>query len=794
MRFIALLAASVFCGFGSGCGPTTEHVEVQEGLSPESNQVRSDPDKAGVAALADPKGEVLVEASMELVVSVPVETDLDQPGLRDTREVWLEMVAAARETIDLAHFYASNREEGPLEPVIRAIEAAANRGVTVRFLAEKKFYETYPDTLDRLSEHASIEVRHLDLSGITGGVLHAKYMLVDEGDVFVGSANFDWRSLKHIQELGLRLRSSEVSEAFRQVFQFDWQLAAGASNLTLPTTLPTAIPVRFGSSRELVRVRPIFSPEKLLGDADSWDLPHLVSRIEAARKRVFVQLLTYKATDRSGQAFLTLETALRKAASRGVDVRLLLADWCKREGTIEGLQALQTVPNINVKMVTIPQATSGFIPFARVVHAKYMVADAESAWVGTSNWSGDYFSASRNAGVLVDGSAFGLALEGFFLRNWDSRYAYLVDPDARYDPPAVGEPPVAIKSPAPDKPAMPAKAPTPPTPPTPAKAAPIAEDSSIGKDGKWPPPPVLYEITKVVDGDTIYVLRGGEVEKLRLLSVDTEEKSSGKSINGQATTKPETHYGQATMEWAQEYFAALSRDGEPARVGLRFPAGGESRGVYGRLLCHVVLPDGTDFNLLLVREGRSPYFNKYGNSMICHEAFVQAQKAARASRLGVWDPMTNTEQGEGAATQRPYEKLMPWWTSRAAAIDLFRARRAKSPERFVAADSKSDLQAAVGSGVEVEVFGGIDRIFKEKDGSLTVLLWTSNRREALRVVVPENMRPAVEDLGLGNTKKEFRQNYVYVTGTITREPRGFYLRDASADRWRISKPAYDGGR
>ena len=74
------------------------------------------------------------------------------------------------------------------------------------------------------------------------------------------------------------------------------------------------------------------------------------------------------------------------------------------------------------------------------------------------------------------------------------------------------------------------------------------------------------------------------------------------------------------------------------RIG---PAGREQRDSYGRLLCHVILADGRDFNLLLVEEGKSPYFNKYGNSLVAHAAFVAAQQHAREKSKGIWDPTTN---------------------------------------------------------------------------------------------------------------------------------------------------------
>ena len=70
----------------------------------------------------------------------------------------------------------------------------------------------------------------------------------------------------------------------------------------------------------------------------------------------------------------------------------------------------------------IPPWSGGDIPFARVAHAKFMTVDRASAWVGTSNWEGDYFTRSRNVGVLVEGGKLPARLEGIFQDGWTSAY------------------------------------------------------------------------------------------------------------------------------------------------------------------------------------------------------------------------------------------------------------------------------------------------------------------------------------------------------------------------------------
>jgi phosphatidylserine/phosphatidylglycerophosphate/cardiolipin synthase-like enzyme len=319
--------------------------------------------------------------------------------------------------------------------------------VHVRLLAEEHFAKQYPETLERLAARRGIEVRRMDTAKSMGGVMHAKYFLVDGREAFLGSQNFDWRALEHIQELGLRVRVPEVVRALGAVFEQDWALAAGA-----PPPPPSAsaaaseagagagpFPARFGG--ETVRVTPAFSPQGFLPEPATWDLPRLVGLIDAAKRSVRVQLLTYRARGRDGSEFRELEDALKRASARGVTVELLVADWGKRKGTIEGLQALHAPPGFTVKLVTIPRASSGFIPFARVVHAKYMVVDGEAAWLGTSNWERDYFTRTRNVGLIIEGAAFARSLERFFTDTWESPYAAQVDPRATYMPPAISSEP-----------------------------------------------------------------------------------------------------------------------------------------------------------------------------------------------------------------------------------------------------------------------------------------------------------------------------------------------------------------
>ena len=308
--------------------------------------------------------------------------------------------------------------------------------MAVRILVDASFAGHYPEPLGRLAAHRGIEVRRFDVGRVMGGILHAKYFVVDGREVYVGSQNFDWRSLAHIQEIGVRLRDPAAAQPYTEVFAMDWTLAAGGEPAPAPAAAgPQSFPVIAAGAP--ATVTPVASPEGHLPRPGSWELPRIVSLIDGARRSVHVQVLTYSTTSRDGSAFAALDDAIRRAAARGVSVELLVSDWSKRPREAEAVQRLARVPGVAARFITIPAWSGGFVPFARVAHAKYMVVDGAHAWVGTSNWEGEYFLHSRNVGVIVDGDAFAGELDRVFHDGFSGPYAKPVDPDRAYVAPVV---------------------------------------------------------------------------------------------------------------------------------------------------------------------------------------------------------------------------------------------------------------------------------------------------------------------------------------------------------------------
>ena len=72
----------------------------------------------------------------EIVESIPAQTMLDNPDIRNTVRVWTEMIDAAKTSIDFEEFYISNQPGESLESVLKSVVAAAERGVRIRFIVD----------------------------------------------------------------------------------------------------------------------------------------------------------------------------------------------------------------------------------------------------------------------------------------------------------------------------------------------------------------------------------------------------------------------------------------------------------------------------------------------------------------------------------------------------------------------------------------------------------------------------------------------------------------------------------
>jgi phosphatidylserine/phosphatidylglycerophosphate/cardiolipin synthase-like enzyme len=72
-----------------------------------------------------------------------------------------------------------------------------------------------------------------------------------------------------------------------------------------------------------------------------------------------------------------------------------------------------------------------------VIHSKYVVADEQVVWLGTTNWERTMFMASRNVDVVLRRESIAKQAQKIFLRLWNSSYSAPIDVSKEYVPPRV---------------------------------------------------------------------------------------------------------------------------------------------------------------------------------------------------------------------------------------------------------------------------------------------------------------------------------------------------------------------
>lgn len=376
------------------------------------------------------------QQNIELVESIPIETSLDNPDIRNTQEVWLEMINTAQKTLDIEQFYISNERGEPLDTILTAIVAAAKRGVIVRIIVDGEMYRTYPDDVTWMEQQSPNITKHvIDFKALAGGIQHAKFFIVDGKEVFFGSQNFDWRALKHIHELGVRISGdNELIRIYSDIFNEDWKYSeindGKTWNLPIYTISGPDFMIHKSIYGDSIQVKPTISPKEFYHINGEKDLDEIMFMINYASTEITLQFLSYNPVTKEGY-WEEVDAALISATKRGVKVKLLVSDWNLGKTAVEHFKELIQYPNFEVRYTVIPDFSGGFIPFARVEHCKFITAD-NITWIGTSNMSYDYFYESRNVGLVVESGKFTQRVRDIFYMSWESEYAHPVESTGEY--------------------------------------------------------------------------------------------------------------------------------------------------------------------------------------------------------------------------------------------------------------------------------------------------------------------------------------------------------------------------
>ncbi|KAG8375436.1 hypothetical protein BUALT_Bualt10G0099800 [Buddleja alternifolia] len=112
--------------------------------------------------------------------------------------------------------------------VYRALENAADRNISIRFLQHSGVYPDYTEEPSTLaSGRPNVKNVTLLLGDWWGsGIVHAKVWISDSRDVYIGSANNDWKSLTQVKEVGIYLAGCpRIAEEVEIYYDNLWKLA-----------------------------------------------------------------------------------------------------------------------------------------------------------------------------------------------------------------------------------------------------------------------------------------------------------------------------------------------------------------------------------------------------------------------------------------------------------------------------------------------------------------------------------------------------------------------------------------
>nr|XP_023668015.1 phospholipase D3 isoform X2 [Paramormyrops kingsleyae] len=393
-----------------------------------------------------------------LVESIPEGLEFNSSINPSIYQSWLNLIGEAQSSIDIASFYwtLTNKDTGTHEPTAYQGEqilkklihlAGKESDVSVRIAVNVPDKSQPIEDLNMLMQ-AGADVRLVNMRNLTTGVLHTKFWVIDKKHIYLGSANMDWRSLTQVKELGVAVYNcSCLAEDLGKIFEAYWYL--GQAGKSIPShwpdsystsynkTSPLELPLNGTSSTAYLSS----SPPSLCADGRTQDLDAILSVIDDAQEFVYIAVMNYLPTmeySQSKRYWSEIDTQLRRVAyERAVRVRLLISCWGNSPPamfpfllSLAAVQYEKSKLDIQVKLFVVPSSPSQKeIPYARVNHNKYMVTD-KVAYIGTSNWSGDYFLNTAGSALVVNQTAapspettVQRQLQAVFLRDWDSVYS-----------------------------------------------------------------------------------------------------------------------------------------------------------------------------------------------------------------------------------------------------------------------------------------------------------------------------------------------------------------------------------
>ncbi|MFQ5919495.1 MAG: phospholipase D-like domain-containing protein [Thermoplasmata archaeon] len=351
----------------------------------------------------------------------------------------LYLLGYAQTRIDLAGFTLTNLD------LARALRDALDRGVRVRIGLEESppggvgpEGEQILEDLHRAGAQILLMGSHGEGAWRRYAFHHAKYILVDDAWVVVGSENFSsngFPSGPGNRGWGVAVQDAALAAWFREVWTEDWDenrsdvqsLARGAGPPPDAPDRPILAPE--GAPPLLASVTAFLAPDSAVVDVG---LPEVLRR---ARDQIDAELFYLRW--QWGDSLNPLVAALVDAAGRGVRVRVLLdgqpynvAQEEDNDEAVGRLNRFAAEAELPLEARLFPGDPRRIVK----IHNKGLLVDGNRVWISSMNWNEAGAYANREAALLVDSREIAGVFQEAFEADWEQAAALGATP-ASADPP-----------------------------------------------------------------------------------------------------------------------------------------------------------------------------------------------------------------------------------------------------------------------------------------------------------------------------------------------------------------------
>lgn len=305
-------------------------------------------------------------------------TDMVTDPASDYTEI-VQAIKHAKKSVHLQNYHLSHPD------VMAALIQKSKAGLDVQVIVDHAatVRDKSPNAYKDLSA-AGVPVK---LSSKGFSITHSKTMVIDGEISFISTINLT-RHPDTTRDVGFFFDDSELANALEDIFATDWQNADVNGNNS-PKGLPDALVVSPTNSRT-----------KLLGFINSAQ-QHLQLEVENFVDKDMAQALT-------------------DAVQRGVKVEVVVPR-CSFTSPDLNMGIAKELSSNGVDIRLMPDPTTAEQPY---IHAKFILVDDQSAFVGSENMSHNSLDLAREVGVLFDLGQFANSMQTIFQSDFTSSLTY----------------------------------------------------------------------------------------------------------------------------------------------------------------------------------------------------------------------------------------------------------------------------------------------------------------------------------------------------------------------------------